>query len=227
MVHSDVRRDARVLNPSAGFDRRARRSHAASASGAPGLARQPAPTRQPAPDDDLARLLRRCVEDGGSRVAPAPASHGGATRTLARLIYNPNNARLTVPESYGNRKGRWEDGEVKGGTAKDSDPTLAALVGSDETFRGHFVRGMHVNRLTKLNVVSDQDLRAHAATLAAPGNDQVATAAALMDAVVAPTSSLHHSHGTKYKTVADLELSGSCPSPAASCRARWTCRAPM
>jgi hypothetical protein len=149
---------------------------------------------------------------------PAPAissllalqRHAG-NRAVARLMYNPNNTRLVVPDSYGNRPIPWEDKKLSKGA-----PTtpLGELANADADFRRHLKGGMHVQALSQVTVVPAAELRTNAAKLAKPAEDgdtaavttaKQQAATALSDAAVDHDRLLFHSHGTKYGAPSELK----------------------
>lgn len=126
--------------------------------------------QSPAPAPDVASILalQRTV----------------GNRALARLMYNPNNERLTVPDTYGN--------------TRVGNETLAAKANNDAVFRDQLRVGMHVRGLSQVTVETAANLRTHTAKLAADGDPAGATAVALGDAAVDHNRLLKHSHGTTY-----------------------------
>ncbi len=137
--------------------------------GEPEVDAEPRPaTPAPAPDVAAFLTLQRSV----------------GNRALARLMYNPSNERLVVPDTYGN--------------ARAGDQTLAEKANSDATFRDQLRVGMHVRGLSQVTVETVANLRTHVAKLAADGNATGATAVALGDAAVDHNRLFKHSHGAKY-----------------------------
>src|SRR3954465_8442283 len=107
---------------------------------------------------------------------PAPAirsllmlQRSAGNRAVARLMYNPNNTRLVVPDSYGNTPIPWEAKQLRKGA-----PTkpLGELANADADFRRHLMGGMHVRALGEVGVVPEAELRANAAKLAKPAEDE-------------------------------------------------------
>jgi hypothetical protein len=150
--------------------------------------------------------------------APAPAirsllmlqRHTG-NRAVARLMYNPNNTRLVVPDSYGDKPIPWEEKKLRRGA-----PTtpLSELANADADFRRHLKGGMHVPALGQVTAVPDAELQTNAAKLAKPAQEgdtaEVTTAkqqtvTALSEAAVDHDRVLFHSHGTKYGAPSELQ----------------------
>src|SRR3954447_8168466 len=99
---------------------------------------------------DEARVESELVA-GSESAAPPPdvrsllmLQRSAGNRAVARLMYNPNNTRLVVPDSYGNRPIPWEEKKLRKGA-----PTtpLGELANADADFRRHLMGGMHVPAL--------------------------------------------------------------------------------